>query len=120
MPTEIFDGLTVVQEAVDASGWRARLRVEASSRAFAGHFESQPILPGVAHLVIVRHALRRMGGASATLRALPSVRFRQVVRPGDVLDVSVSLPDAEGRCRFDVRIEDALAVTGVAHGGRDG
>jgi 3-hydroxyacyl-[acyl-carrier-protein] dehydratase len=120
MATEIFDGLTVVQEAVDAAGWRARLRVETSSRAFAGHFEGQPILPGVAHLVIVRHALRAMGGASATLRALPSVRFRQVVRPGDVLDVSVTPPDAEGRCRFDVRIGDTLAVTGVAHGGRDG
>jgi hypothetical protein len=41
------------------------------------------------------------------------------VRPGDVLDVSVSPPDAEGRCRFDVRIEDTLAVTGVALSGRD-
>ena len=120
MATDIFDGLTVVQEAVDAAGWRARLRVEPSSRAFTGHFDGQPILPGVAHLVIVRHALRALGGASATLRALPSVRFRHVVRPGDVLEVSVAPPDAEGRCRFDVRIEDTLAVTGVARSGRDG
>ena len=120
MATEIFDGLTIVQEGVDATGWRARLRVEPSSRAFTGHFEGRPILPGVAHLVIVRHALRAMGGASATLRALPSVRFRHVVGPGDVLDASVARPDAEGRCRFDVRIDDTLAVTGVARGGRDG
>jgi 3-hydroxymyristoyl/3-hydroxydecanoyl-(acyl carrier protein) dehydratase len=102
MAAEIFDGLTVVQEAVDAAGWRARLRVEASSRAFRGHFEGEPILPGVAHLVIVGLALRAMGGPLATLVGLPSVRFRQVVRPGDVLDVSVGRPDADGLCRFEM------------------
>jgi len=116
---EIFDGLTVVQEAVDAAGWRARVRVETSSRAFAGHFEGQPILPGVAHLVIVRHALRAMEGASAMVRALPSVRFRHVVRPGDVLEVSVTRPDADGHCRFEVKVEGTPAAAGLARGGRD-
>ena len=120
MAAEIFDGLTVVQEAVDAAGWRARLRVEASSRAFSGHFEGEPILPGVAHLVIVGHALRAMGGPLATLGGLPSVRFRQMVRPGDVLDVSVGRPDAEGLCRFEMKTGGTLAVTGMARGGRDG
>jgi 3-hydroxymyristoyl/3-hydroxydecanoyl-(acyl carrier protein) dehydratase len=109
-----------VQEAVDAAGWRARFRVEPSSRAFTGHFEGQPILPGVAHLVIVRHALRAMDGAAATLRALPSVRFRHPVRPGDVLDVSVTRPDAVGECRFEVKVAGTPAVTGVARGGPDG
>ena len=120
MAAEIFDGLTVVQEAVDATGWRARLRVEASSRAFRRHFEGEPILPGVAHLVIVGHALRALGGPLATLGGLPSVRFRQVVRPGDVLDVSVARPDAEGLCRFEMKTGGTLAVAGVARGGRDG
>ena len=116
MAAEIFDGLTIVEEAVDDAGWRARLRVETSSRAFAGHFEGQPILPGVASLVIVRHALRAMGG---TLRALPSVRFRQAVRPGDVLEVSAARPHAEGQSRFEVKVEGTLAVSGVASVGRD-
>ncbi|HET6898733.1 MAG TPA: hypothetical protein VFK70_10305, partial [Vicinamibacteria bacterium] len=61
MTTPVFDGLTIVEEAVDAAGWRARLRVEPSSRAFAGHFDGEPILPGVAALLIVRHALREVG-----------------------------------------------------------
>ena len=114
--TDIFDGLTIVEEAVDAAGWRARLRVETSSRAFVGHFEGQPILPGVASLVIVRHALRALGG---TLQALPSVRFRQAVRPGDVLEVTAARPDAEGQSRFEVKVEGALAVGGVALAGGD-
>jgi 3-hydroxymyristoyl/3-hydroxydecanoyl-(acyl carrier protein) dehydratase len=61
-----------------------------------------------------------MGGARATFGGLPSVRFRHVVRPGDVLDVSVARPDAEGLCRFEVKRGSTLAVTGVARGGRDG
>jgi 3-hydroxymyristoyl/3-hydroxydecanoyl-(acyl carrier protein) dehydratase len=114
--TEIFEGLTIVEEAVDAAGWRARLRVETFSQAFAGHFEGQPILPGVASLVMVRHALRAMGG---TLQALPSVRFRQAVRPGDVLEMTATRPDAEGLSRFEVKVRGALAVTGVARVGGD-
>ena len=116
MATPVFDGLTILEEAVDAAGWRARLRVETSSRAFAGHFEGQPILPGVASLAIVVHALRAMGGS---LQALPSVRFRQAVRPGDVFEVTAARPDAEGQSRFEVKVEGALAVSGVARSGRD-
>jgi len=115
MATPIFDGLTIVEEAVDAAGWRARVRVERSSRMFAGHFDGEPILPGVASLLVVRHALRQLGLA---LEALPSVRFRQAVGPGDLLEVSAARPDADGRCRFEVKIRGALAVTGVARGGR--
>jgi 3-hydroxymyristoyl/3-hydroxydecanoyl-(acyl carrier protein) dehydratase len=118
MATPVFDGLTILEEAIDAAGWRARLRVEVSSRAFAGHFEGQPILPGVAFLVIVGHALRAMGGPATSLKALPSVRFRQAVRPGDVLEVAAGRPDAEGLSRFEVKVAGALAVAGVAHAGR--
>ena len=119
MATPVFDGLTIVEEAADAAGWRARLHVATTSRAFAGHFEGQPILPGVAFLVIVRHALRAMGGADTRVKALPSVRFRQAVRPGDVLEVSAGRPDAEGQSRFEVKVGGALAVTGIAQCGRD-
>jgi 3-hydroxymyristoyl/3-hydroxydecanoyl-(acyl carrier protein) dehydratase len=114
--TGIFDGLTVLEETVDERGWRARLRVEPSSRAFAGHFEGAPILPGIAHLVVVAHALRAMGGVAAGLRELPSVRFRHVIRPGDVIHV-VASPEAGGRCRFEVRVGETLAVAGVAGSG---
>lgn len=114
MSSAIFDGLTVLQERIDEEGWHARVRLEPTSRAFDGHFDSEPILPGVAHLVLVGHALRAMGGPGAILRELPSVRFREVVRPGDVLDVVVARPDSEGQSRFAVRLGAILAVTGTA------
>jgi 3-hydroxymyristoyl/3-hydroxydecanoyl-(acyl carrier protein) dehydratase len=114
--TPIFDGLSVLEEAVEGGGWSARLRVEVSSVAFDGHFEGAPILPGVAHLVVVAHALRALG---TSLRTLPWVRFRHPVAPGDVLQVRVSA-EADGRFRFDVHVGDSLAASGMAVGGRSG
>jgi 3-hydroxymyristoyl/3-hydroxydecanoyl-(acyl carrier protein) dehydratase len=110
--TAIFEGLSVLEEAVEGGGWSARLRVEPSSRAFAGHFEDAPILPGVAHLVVVAHALRALG---TSLRELPWVRFRHAVAPGDLLDVRVSAEE-NGRYRFDIHVAGTLAASGAAVG----
>jgi 3-hydroxymyristoyl/3-hydroxydecanoyl-(acyl carrier protein) dehydratase len=110
--TPIFDGLSVLEEAVEGGGWSARLRVETSSAAFSGHFEGAPILPGAAHLLVIAHALRALG---ASLRELPWVRFRRTVAPGDVVEVRVSA-EADGRFRFDMHVGGALVASGVAAG----
>ena len=110
--TAIYEGLSVLEETTAEGCWSARLRVEPSSGAFAGHFDGAPILPGVAHLVVVAHALRALG---TSLRDLPWVRFRRAVAPGDVLDVRVSA-EAGGRFRFDVHVAGTLAASGVAAG----
>jgi 3-hydroxymyristoyl/3-hydroxydecanoyl-(acyl carrier protein) dehydratase len=116
----IADGLTLLAEQVDAGGWRARLRVEAASRVFDGHFEGEPILPGIVHLLVLRHALRALRGPDARLAELPSVRLRRVVRPGEVLEVVVSTPGEDGRCRFDVRAGEAVVAAGTAVARSDG
>ena len=108
----IFEGLSVLEESLDGGGWTARLRIEPASGAFSGHFAGAPVLPGIAHLVVVAHALRALG---TSLRGLPWVRFRRTVAPGDVLDVRVS-PAAEGQFRFDVHVGGALAASGIAVG----
>jgi 3-hydroxymyristoyl/3-hydroxydecanoyl-(acyl carrier protein) dehydratase len=110
--TPIFDGLRVLEEEAEGGHWRARLRVEPSSAVFEGHFEGAPILPGVAHLVVIAHALRALG---ASLRGLPSVRFRHPVAPGDVLLVRVGA-EGGGRFRFEVHVGATLAASGVVVG----
>jgi hypothetical protein len=37
-----------------------------------------------------------------------------------VLDVSVTRPDADGHCRFELKVEGTSAAAGVARGGHDG
>jgi 3-hydroxymyristoyl/3-hydroxydecanoyl-(acyl carrier protein) dehydratase len=118
MTSFVLDGMTVLEEALTAEGWQVRLRVERASRLFEGHFEGEPILPGVTHLVLVRDALRMLGGCDVTLAGLSAVRFRQPIRPGDVMEMVVATPDARGRARFVVHAEGQLAVTGVVESRR--
>ncbi|HEV7498494.1 MAG TPA: hypothetical protein VGQ33_00765 [Vicinamibacteria bacterium] len=113
------DVLTIVEAAVDAHGWRARLRVEADSRAFDGHFPGEPVLPGIAQLLVVTQALRLFRDPPARLRELASVRWRRIVRPGDVLEVVMSNPDGEGWSRFEMRVGLAVVTTGRARSAAD-
>jgi 3-hydroxyacyl-[acyl-carrier-protein] dehydratase len=86
---------------------RFRIEIPAASPLFAGHFPGQPILPGVAHLAIVERAL------GAPLAAVRAFRIRRPVQPGEVLDLTLGVPNPEGWTRFEVRRE-AEAVAGGA------
>lgn len=88
-----------------------RVEVRPEWPHFAGHFEGRPIVPGIAHLQLVRDAVRRAAGADVDLVALEALRWRRLVTPGDVLEVGAS-PRGEGRWSFEVRCGHDLASQG--------
>ena len=91
--------------------------VTPNSAYFEGHFPGRPILPGIALLAIVLETLARDAGRPAALRAIPFVRLRRPVVPGDVL--AIGGRDGErGRVRFDVRCDSALVANGELMLGR--
>jgi 3-hydroxyacyl-[acyl-carrier-protein] dehydratase len=65
-----------------------RVDVPEGGRLFEGHFPGRPILPGVAELALVA-------------RAIPFVRLRELVMPGDRLQVSATRGE-DGVTRFSV------------------
>jgi 3-hydroxymyristoyl/3-hydroxydecanoyl-(acyl carrier protein) dehydratase len=71
--------------------------------AFDGHFPGEPIFPGVAQIGLVLDALRDACGRRLQIVAIPSLRWRSPVRPGDCLDLRVQGPDTEGRLSFELR-----------------
>jgi 3-hydroxymyristoyl/3-hydroxydecanoyl-(acyl carrier protein) dehydratase len=120
MGTEDF-----VVEQVEASASRARLRVSvpAELRYFEGHFEGNPVLPGIAQLVaLVHRRAREVFGALGTERRLVRVKFEATIRPGDVLEVALDLePSAtrpgETQLRFAIsRGETRCASGGIVYG----
>lgn len=87
------------------------IEVPAGGPLFEGHFPGRPILPGIAELVLVARALSVAAG-TASVVALPFVRFRGLVQPGDRLDLTAAVRK-DGGLRFDVRRADELVANGA-------
>jgi 3-hydroxyacyl-[acyl-carrier-protein] dehydratase len=100
-PFLFVDGVDACEPAVMA---RAHYRVTGSEPFLAGHFPGNPIFPGVLQLEALAQA-----GAIAVLAHAPfanklplfggveEVRFRRVVRPGDVLQLAVDIERLSAR-----------------------
>jgi 3-hydroxyacyl-[acyl-carrier-protein] dehydratase len=89
----------------------------------AGHFPGNPIMPGV----LMVEALAQAGavavlskeenhGKLALFAGIDDVRFRRIVRPGDVLTLECSLEQVRGpigRGKARATVDGELAVRGV-------
>ena len=101
----------------------ARKRVRADEWFFPGHFPGRPIMPGV----IMVEALAQAGavavlaeeenrGKLALFAGIDDVRFKRVVRPGDLLTLQCDVeavrgPIGKGKARATV--DGELAVRGT-------
>jgi 3-hydroxyacyl-[acyl-carrier-protein] dehydratase len=78
---------------------------------YAGHYPSQPITPGVllceaamqaGAVLLSKHVDPSKGGVPVATR-MNDVRFKRIVRPGDTIDIEVTLNE---------RLADAFFLTG--------
>ena len=88
------------------------LHVPADHPAFAGHFPGDPIVPGV---VLLDEALYRISDAlrvAAHECAIHSAKFLSAARPGEALQLAITL-DAAQRVTFAIHAPDRLVASGV-------
>jgi len=119
-PFLLVDEVTELEPGVRAAG---RYLVKADEWYLAGHFPGNPIMPGVLQV----EALAQLGavcglahpdfaGKLALFAGIDDVRFKRIVRPGDVLDLlceveAVRGPVGKGKVRASV--DGELAVRGT-------
>ncbi|MGZ6536693.1 MAG: 3-hydroxyacyl-ACP dehydratase FabZ [Actinomycetota bacterium] len=95
-------------DAVDACepgvSVRARYHVTGAELFLAGHFPGNPIFPGVLQLeslaqagAIAVLADARFAGKLPLFGGVEEVRFRRLVRPGDVLELAVDIERLSSR-----------------------
>jgi 3-hydroxyacyl-[acyl-carrier-protein] dehydratase len=91
----------------------AELLIPAASPIFAGHFPGRPLLPGIAHLALLRQVLDELAargelaGAGTAIAEVRRLRLRRPVSPGDRIELRVLAIDAAGAHRFELRLQPA-------------
>jgi 3-hydroxyacyl-[acyl-carrier-protein] dehydratase len=104
-------GIHILASGEDAAGLWGRLQVSPDSPCFDGHFEAQPVLPGIAQLGILLGLLAARGEARG-LDGVRSLKLKRLVRPGDVLEVRVTRPGADGVSSFETRAQGEVVASG--------
>jgi len=69
---------------------------------FSGHFPGDPILPGIAQLKMVADLIVTSGKGQMRMAGLSRVKFRKIVRPGDLLDIYVECGEAPDQYSFKI------------------
>lgn len=87
--------------------------VGSGSRFFAGHFPDRPLLPAVAHLVLVDELTRRCLGPDVSIVAVPQARWTRPVRPGARLRVHLLEAGEPDHCRFAIDADGERAADGT-------
>lgn len=91
----------------------ARMTAEAESPWFSGHFPDNPILPGVAQLKMVADLVAAAGKNLGRLVGLSRVKFRKIVRPGELLDIHLTIGKVERQYVFRITCGNEEACSGM-------
>jgi 3-hydroxyacyl-[acyl-carrier-protein] dehydratase len=119
-PFLLVDEVTELEPGVRAVG---RYHVDPEAWYLAGHFPGNPIMPGVLQV----EALAQVGaicglshpdlaGRLALFAGIDDVRFKQIVRPGDVLGLECSITRLRGpvgRAEVEATVAGKLACRGT-------
>ena len=119
--------------SIDDTRIHARKRIDPDLDVFRGHYPAFPVLPGVLQIeaafqagaLLIARISPPVPDAVPVVTRLNNVQFRQLVRPGDVLDIEVELTERLGNAFFlkgktlvggktTVRLEFACSLAATA------
>jgi 3-hydroxyacyl-[acyl-carrier-protein] dehydratase len=91
---------------------QSSLEIPRDHPSFAGHFPKFPVLPGAVLLDAALQVIERERDIDLTQWHIASVKFLDVVRPGDALRLEHSAASNSGLIRFSVRVADRTVASG--------
>ena len=83
--------------------------IEPAAAYLRGHFPGRPILPGVVQLQLLVEHLSQETGQTLALRSIKFARLRQLVVPGDRLEI-LTRPGEGAYTRVDVKRDGVLVA----------
>ena len=94
----------------------AQFRFSPDLALFSGHFPSDPVLPGVLQIEMIRAAVNAAHGTSHRISVVKTAKFRRPIRPGEVIALHVALSEtsealtAKGTASFAYEIASQTTV----------
>ncbi len=113
----LFDSWTFPRSLVTDADAQSRMRVEIplNSGFFRGHFDGEPILPGVVQLRYLALAeARRRWPELGTVVRVTRVKFKRPITPGETLMLSVTRKRPE-LVEFTLSCDQEIASSGLLH-----
>jgi 3-hydroxymyristoyl/3-hydroxydecanoyl-(acyl carrier protein) dehydratase len=90
----------------------AKVTTSEASPWFAGHFPDDPTLPAIAQLDMVTETISRVLQKDLSLQSLARIKFKKVIRPGDILDIYATTGKKENQYSFKVTSETQEVCSG--------
>jgi 3-hydroxymyristoyl/3-hydroxydecanoyl-(acyl carrier protein) dehydratase len=88
------------------------LHVPTRLAGIEGHFEGDPLVPGVMQIGWALDAAAALLGETPRVRRLDAVKFPALLRPGTIVRVEVQLFEAGTRLRFTISVDGDVTATG--------
>lgn len=98
--------------ATGENQYRCVMEFDPEFTGFAGHFEGNPIVPGVCLIEAARLIAEEAAGKALRTVRIAQSRFRRPIFAGETADATVKLTDAEGKMKIqaDIRVGGATSA----------
>ena len=87
-------------EQINKDGMTLSLRIPAELAYFDGHFEQIHIVPGVVQIQWAVHFARRFLMSELTFSHMESIKFKELLLPGQTLELRLRFMPATGKLEF--------------------
>ena len=102
----------ILEQAETEGEWNLQLSVPPDLTYFSGHFPKAPVLPGVVQVEWALNLGRQLLNLPGAFAGMEVLKFQQLVRPGDEIQLHLRFDAERGKLYFAYRNDTATCSSG--------
>ena len=102
----------ILEQAETEGEWNLQLSVPPDLAYFSGHFPKAPVLPGVVQVEWALNLGRQLLNLPGAFAGMEVLKFQQLVRPGDEVQLHLRFDPERGKLYFAYRNDTATCSSG--------
>ncbi|UFQ00706.1 acyl-CoA synthetase family protein [Pseudomonas fitomaticsae] len=102
----------ILEQAQTEGEWNLQLSVPPDLAYFSGHFPKAPVLPGVVQVEWALNLGRQLLNLPGAFAGMEVLKFQQLVRPGDEIQLHLRFDPERGKLYFAYRNDTATCSSG--------